>query len=93
MDPRPPRPTTRSRPPHKGVTYRFATTANRDPFVEDPVKFEQQFGYRRAHAIPEKERIEIDPESFVVHEGKLQVFVERGDAAWKDITTHPVPKQ
>jgi YHS domain-containing protein len=59
---------------HKGVTYHFATEANRQLFLKDPAKFEPQYGGWCAYAIPGKEKVEVDPESFVVREGKLYLF-------------------
>jgi YHS domain-containing protein len=96
---------------HDGVTYRFATEANKALFLKDPSKFEPQYGGWCAYAIPDKKKVEVDPESFVVREGKLYLFykglfndtrakwtkdpadfVKRGDAAWKEITAPPKPK-
>lgn len=59
---------------HKGVTYHFASDENRQAFLKDPAKFEPQYGGWCAYAIPGKEKVEVDPESFVVREGKLYLF-------------------
>ena len=59
---------------HKGVTYHFATDENRQAFLKDPAKFEPQYGGWCAYAIPGKEKVEVDPESFGVREGKLYLF-------------------
>jgi YHS domain-containing protein len=97
---------------HQGVTYRFATEANKALFAKDPAKFEPQYGGWCAYAIPSKDKVEVDLESFVVRDGKLYLFykglfndtrakwskdpadfVKRGDAAWKEITAPPKPKE
>lgn len=59
---------------HEGVTYRFATEANKAVFLKDPARFEPQYGGWCAYAIPDKNKVEVDPESFVVREGKLYLF-------------------
>ncbi len=59
---------------HQGVTYRFANETNKALFVKEPAKYEPQYGGWCAYAIPNSEKVEIDPESFVVREGKLYLF-------------------
>jgi len=59
---------------HDGVTYRFASEAHKQLFLADPAKYEPQYGGWCAYAIPDKDKVEIDPESFVVRSGKLYLF-------------------
>ena len=59
---------------HEGVTYRFATEKNKEAFLKEPAKFEPQYGGWCAYAIPSKDKVEVDPESFVVCDGKLYLF-------------------
>ena len=58
-----------------GVTYRFASTANRDMFKNDPGKFQPQYGGWCAYAMGATgEKVEIDPETFKLIDGRLYLF-------------------
>jgi YHS domain-containing protein len=60
---------------HKSVTYRFASAANRDLFQKNPEKYEPQYGGWCAYAMGATgEKVEIDPETFKVKDGKLFLF-------------------
>lgn len=60
---------------YKNVTYRFATAANRDAFQKSPEKFEPQYGGWCAYAMGANgEKVEIDPETFKIVDGKLFLF-------------------
>jgi len=59
---------------YKGVVYRFATEEHKALFLKTPDKFEPAYGGWCAYAMAEGEKVEIDPESFVVTDGKLYVF-------------------
>lgn len=60
---------------YKDVTYRFATAANRDAFQKSPEKFEPQYGGWCAYAMGANgEKVEIDPETFKIVDGKLFLF-------------------
>jgi YHS domain-containing protein len=59
---------------HKGVVYRFANEANKALFLKTPEKFEPQYGGWCAYAMALGEKVEIDPKSFKITEGKLYLF-------------------
>lgn len=63
---------------HRGVTYRFASEANRTAFLEDPAAFEPQYGGWCAWALVGGQggKVEVDPESFLVENGKLYLFYD-----------------
>jgi YHS domain-containing protein len=59
----------------EGVTYRFASAANRELFLKDPKKYEPQYGGWCAYAMGAAgEKVEIDPETFKILNGKLYLF-------------------
>lgn len=57
-----------------GAIYRFATEANQRDFRESPENYEPAFGGWCAWAMLEGDKVEIDPLSFRIFEGKLLVF-------------------
>ncbi|WP_020598618.1 YHS domain-containing (seleno)protein [Spirosoma panaciterrae] len=60
---------------YKNVTYRFATPANLKAFQEAPDRYEPQYGGWCAYAMGATgEKVEIDPETFKVKDGKLYLF-------------------
>jgi YHS domain-containing protein len=60
---------------YRGVTYLFANATNMSKFKADPEKFEPAYGGWCAYAMGEKgEKVEIDPETFKVLDGKLYLF-------------------
>lgn len=59
----------------EGVTYRFANAANKEAFLKDPKKYEPQYGGWCAYAMGATgEKVEIDPETFKIMNGKLYLF-------------------
>ncbi|MFN3848785.1 MAG: YHS domain-containing (seleno)protein [Spirosomataceae bacterium] len=59
----------------EGATYRFASAANKDIFLKDPKKYEPQYGGWCAYAMGATgEKVEIDPETFKILNGKLYLF-------------------
>lgn len=60
----------------KGAVYHFATTANRDMFLEDPAKYEPAYGGWCAWAMKDREKVEIDPTKFIVKEDRLYLFYD-----------------
>jgi YHS domain-containing protein len=63
---------------YNGITYRFTTTQNRDAFTTNPAKYEPQYGGWCAYAMGAKgEKVEIDPETFKIVDGKLFLFYNR----------------
>ena len=60
----------------RGVTYRFATEENRQTFLGDPERFEPDYGGWCAWAMAKNDKVEIDPKSFLVEDGRLLVFYD-----------------
>jgi peroxiredoxin/YHS domain-containing protein len=59
---------------HQGVTYRFVNAANRDAFLADPAKYEPAHGGWCSWAMKDGEKVEVDPKSFIVRDGRLFLF-------------------
>lgn len=58
-----------------GITYRFANAANKEVFLKDPKKYEPQYGGWCAYAMGATgQKVEIDPETFKIANGKLYLF-------------------
>lgn len=61
-----------------GAVYRFATTQNRDLFRAHPEKYEPEYGGWCAYAMGAKgEKVEVDPETFKIVDGKLYLFYNK----------------
>lgn len=60
---------------HKGVTYLFTNEANLAKFKTNPDKYEPAYGGWCAYAMGETgEKVKIDPETFKIVDGKLNLF-------------------
>ncbi|MGF7214926.1 YHS domain-containing protein [Spirosoma lacussanchae] len=60
---------------HRNVTYRFASAANLKAFQENPGQYEPQYGGWCAYAMGAAgEKVEVDPETFKITDGKLFLF-------------------
>lgn len=60
---------------YEGVTYNFSTQANKDAFLKNPTSYEPQYGGWCAYAMgANAEKVEINPETFKIVDGKLYVF-------------------
>lgn len=58
-----------------GVTYYFSSAANKELFVKNSVNYEPQFGGWCAYAMGATgEKVEIDPETYKILDGKLYLF-------------------
>lgn len=57
-----------------GATYYFIDQANRTLFNENPEKFKPAYGGWCAWAMLDGERVEVDPESFKIIEGRTYLF-------------------
>ncbi len=58
-----------------GVTCHFSSAANKDLFVEDYLRYEPQYGGWCAYAMgATNEKVELDPETFKIVNGKLYLF-------------------
>lgn len=63
---------------YQGVTYHFATKQNHDAFVANASKYEPQYGGWCAYAMGAKgEKVEVDPETFKIVDGKLYLFYNK----------------
>ncbi len=60
---------------HQGVVYYFSSAANKSAFEGNPAKYEPQYGGWCAYAMGATgEKVEIDPETFKITDGKLFLF-------------------
>jgi YHS domain-containing protein len=60
---------------YDGATYYFSTVAHRDSFAQHPSQYAPQYGGWCAYAMGLKgEKVDIDPETFKVTDGKLYLF-------------------
>jgi len=60
---------------YEGVIYYFSSQANKDAFAKSPARFEPQYGGWCAYAMGSTgEKVEIDPETFKIVDGKLNLF-------------------
>ena len=63
---------------YMGVTYYFSSAANRSAFKKNPAHYEPQYGGWCAYAMGAKgEKVEIDPNTFKVTDGKLFLFYNK----------------
>jgi hypothetical protein len=61
-----------------GVTWRFSNAENRELFKLAPAKYEPQYGGWCAYAMGATgEKVEVDPETFKVLNGKLYLFYNK----------------
>lgn len=61
---------------YRGVLYRFATNANKETFVAAPAKYEPAYGGYCAYGMAKEDKVEIDPRSFLIENGKLLLFYD-----------------
>jgi YHS domain-containing protein len=60
---------------YQGVTYNFSSSENKNAFLKNPTKYEPQYGGWCAYAMGSAgEKVEINPETFKVVDGKLFLF-------------------
>lgn len=60
---------------HEGATYLFANAENQRAFVKSPASFIPQFGGWCAYAVADsKSKVEVDPKSFLIQDGRLLLF-------------------
>ena len=61
-----------------GVTYLFSSARNAALFKADPAKYQPQYGGWCAYAMGATgEKVEIDPETFKIIDGKLYLYYNR----------------
>lgn len=60
---------------HEGVLYYFASNADKELFAKNPSAYEPQYGGWCAYAMGANgEKVEVDPETFKIVNGKLFLF-------------------
>jgi hypothetical protein len=61
-----------------GIIYRFSGPEDQKIFKEDPSAYEPQFGGWGAYAMGSTgSKVEVDPETFKISDGKLYLFYNR----------------
>lgn len=60
---------------YSGIIYHFSSEENKKLFEANPTKYEPQYGGWCAYALGEKgTKVEINPETFKIIDGKLYLF-------------------
>ena len=60
---------------YEGITYYFSSQSNKEAFAKNPSNYEPQFGGWCAYAMgTNAEKVEINPETFKILDGKLYLF-------------------
>ena len=72
-----------------GVSFLFVNEQNKQAFLKEPKKYEPQFGGWCAYAVAEKkEKVEVDPENYLIQDGRLLLFYDSFFAhtkkSWED---------
>lgn len=63
---------------HQGIKYLFASNTNKEEFKKNPTKYEPQYGGWCAFAMGYTgEKVDFDPETFKILNGKLYLFYNR----------------
>lgn len=63
---------------HEGVTYYFSTPAHKEEFRKNPSKYEPAYGGWCAYAMgAEGKKVTVDPKTFKIIDGKLNLFYNR----------------
>ena len=63
---------------YQGVTWNFASTANRDLFAAEPAKYAPAFGGWCSVGASKGKKIDIDPNYFAVVDGQLYLNSSKG---------------
>ncbi len=63
---------------YEGINYRFMNMANLETFKKNPAAYEPQYGGWCAYAMGKNgEKVEVDPETFKILNGKLYLFYNK----------------
>lgn len=62
---------------HNGVTFHFASAANRTAFMADPAKYAPQFGGFCAMGVVLEKKLDGDPDAWHIADGKLYLNVNK----------------
>jgi YHS domain-containing protein len=57
-----------------GVVYRFASAAHREKFLANPARYEPAHGGWCSYAMLEGNKVQVDPRSYIVKDGRLFLF-------------------
>jgi len=57
-----------------GVTYLFSTLDHKEKFLKDPNKYIPAYGGWCAYAMADGEKVDVDPKSFKIIDGKVYLF-------------------
>jgi YHS domain-containing protein len=61
-----------------GITYYFSSVANKEEFKKNPSQYEPQYGGWCAYAMgTEGTKVDVDPETFKILNGKLYLFYNK----------------
>ena len=75
---------------HEGITYRFASEANRAVFLGEPARYLPQYGGYCAWAVANGYTAHGDPEQWTVHDGRLYLNYSRA-VRWRWERGHSRP--
>lgn len=71
---------------HDGVTYRFASDANRDRFRANPEKYTPAYNGWCAWAMAElNAKVDIEPSAYEIYNGKLYVFYDHANLNTREL--------
>ena len=63
---------------HQGAVYYFSSAENKDAFTKNPSAYEPQYGGWCAYAMGKNgDKVNVDPETFKIINGKLYLFYNR----------------
>ena len=63
---------------HEGTKYQFSSEANKNLFLKSPASYKPQYGGWCAYAMGSyAEKVEVDPETFKIVDGKLYLFYNK----------------
>lgn len=63
---------------YMGAIYYFSSAANKEEFKKNPARYEPQYGGWCAYAMGNKgEKVEINPETYKITDGKLYLFYNK----------------
>ena len=63
---------------HQGTVYYFSSSDNKDAFLKNPSAYEPQYGGWCAYAMGKNgDKVNVDPETFKIINGKLYLFYNR----------------
>ncbi len=69
--------TARFEADHEGATYRFASQANLDAFIADPVRYAPAFGGFCAYGVSKGKKFDADPTAYTVVDGQLYLNLNK----------------